>query len=135
MTDRLKALVDEILSLSPSERRQFESRLASETARYEVRDGGASYINPSNELITMKWVTVVLPDDLAMEAQAAGVLADKTIEELIRRELSDRSRSVERGASRRKIVRHDGRLVVEVLPGEKPITDAEVKDHLDKLEG
>lgn len=85
----------------------------------------------------MKSVTVVLPDDLATRAQAAGLLGDKRLEELIRSALRDQgesnSGSTNPGSTRRRLIRKNGRLVVEALPGERLISDAEVRDLLNEM--
>lgn len=130
MTDRLTALLAEIWTLSLEERRRLEQALAEMPGKYQVRDGGTS-----NEFDRVKYVTVTLPDDLASEAQAAGLLGSKSLEHLIRQALRQRAaKPGESSGERRRIVRKNGRLVVEAFPGEEAITDAEVRDHLANMD-
>jgi hypothetical protein len=128
MTDRLEALIADLLSL-PQEERQRISKLLADASM--VRDGVAGYGEGTDG---MKQVTVVLPDDLANEARAAGLLRDKNIETLIRNALKDQPLRGNLSVEPRKLIREEGRLVAEALPGEKQIADPEVRDHLDKMD-
>jgi hypothetical protein len=128
MTDRLEALIVELLSLPPEERQRISKLLTDASL---VRDGVAGYGERTDG---MKQVTVVLPDDLANEARAAGLLRDKNIETLIRNALKNQPLRAGLSVEPRKLIREEGRLVVEALPGEKQTADPEVRDHLDKMD-
>lgn len=121
----------------------MEQALSESAATDRVQDAGTSYGDPApsdplrQKLIGMKSVTVVLPDDLAKQAQAAGLLGDKPLEDLIRRALKEQRTGTPPMtdiARQRRLVRQHGRLVVESLPGEQSITDAEIRELLDKME-
>jgi hypothetical protein len=129
MTDRLQSLIAELLSLSQKERQHIAQLLVQANM---VRDGDPPAYGVESD--GMKQVTVVLPDDLANEARAAGLLRDKNIEAIIRDALKAQPSRTNSSRKPRKLVRKDGRLVVEALPGEHPIADAEVRDHLDKMD-
>jgi hypothetical protein len=128
MTDRSKALIAELLSLPQEEQQRIAELLVGAGM---VRDGIATYARESDG---MKQVTVVLPDDLANEARAAGLLRDKSIEALIRNALRTQSFRKTSSVEARKLVRKEGRLLVEAMPGEQPISDPEVRDHLDEMD-
>lgn len=90
----------------------------------------------SDERKSMTLVTVALPDDLAQLAEDAGLLAESPMEDLLRHALHEyslRTYGVPPGQKRR-LVRENGYLVVESLPGEKPITTEQVKKILDDVE-
>jgi len=130
----------------PAATRRYLAQQLSETAALEVRDSGEPYGAPTvisrdlvlKELLNMTSVTLVLPDDLAKQARAAGLLAGKPLEELIRRALHEQSAgsSSDESASRqrRRVVRENGRLVVEALIDEKPITASEAQGLLNNME-
>lgn len=131
----------------PAATRRYLAQQLSETAAVEVHDSGEPYGAPTvisrdlvlRELLNMTSVTLVLPDDLAKQARAAGLLAGKPLEELIRRALHEQSAgasSTDQGVSRqrRRVVRENGRLVVEALIDEKPITASEAQGLLNNME-
>jgi hypothetical protein len=132
MATKLDDLLAEALRLPPTDReRLLELLKAVQVAEATaVRDGGATY-----QSAPMTLVTVALPDDLAKQAQDAGLLAGRALEEMLRRELQAQDASnpnIQR--KYRQLVESNGRLVAEALPGEKPITTEEVKKILDDME-
>jgi hypothetical protein len=130
---KLEDLIAQAMALSPEDRRYLAQLLG---PVYEVHDGASSQ-EASKELPGMTPVPVVLPDDLAKQAQAAGLLAEGSLTELIRRALKEQNSSspIARAAhQRRRLVRENGRLVVEALPDEPPVTDAQVVDALNRME-
>ena len=138
---KLEEVIAYALQLPPESRRRLVQALIESAAANQVRDAGGSYGDSNDqlrqELIGMKSVIVVLPDDLAKQAQAAGLLNDEPLEELIRRALKEQgpgTPSTTGSTRQRQLVRQHGRLVVESLPGEQPITDTEVRDLLNKME-
>jgi hypothetical protein len=139
---KLVDLMAHALTLSLQDRRRLVESLIDSIRPNEVRDSEGLYsVRPESdsEIIGMKAVTLTLPDELANEAQAAGLFAEKRLEELLRRALSEKDAStaavdLSRSMRKRRLVRENGRLVVEALPGEQPITDAEVRELLDKME-
>lgn len=132
MATKLDDLLAEALRLPPADReRLLELLQAAQVAEANaVRDGGATYqSNP------MTLVTVALPDDLAKQAQDAGLLAGRALEEILRRELQAQdANNPNIQPSYRQLVERNGYLVAEALPGEKPITTEEVKKILDDME-
>lgn len=126
------------MRLSADERRQLAELLARtagdqvrETAMpYGVRDSG----DASTELPLMTSVTIVLPDDLAKQAQAAGLLGEASLAELIRRALQEKSGSAASVSQSRRLVRENGRLVAEGLPGEQAVTSERIADLLNRME-
>lgn len=103
-------------------------RAADTRAANAVRESAAIYkTEPSGEAMTL--VTVPLPDDLTEQARDAGLLAGKSLEQLIRKALEEHHAA---GAAyiapgqERRLVRKNGYLVVEAFPGEPQITTEEV---------
>jgi hypothetical protein len=134
MTDQVDDLLALIAAMTPEDRDRLVRALTGSSI-YQVRDGDPPPYRATTEQRRMKSVIVKLPDDLATQAQAAGLLGDKRMEELIRRELrADSARSTPSSNHPRKLVRHRGRLVVEALPNEEKIDTAEVQDLLNKME-
>jgi hypothetical protein len=141
---KLEDLIAMAMRLPPEDGRYLVDALAKEFGYGGVSDVAAPrYVShskdPSSKEIGMKSVTVVIPDDLATQAQAAGLLADESMVELIRRALREQNAdnsSNEGGPvhQRRRLVLQSGRLVVEAFPGEQPITDTEVSDLLNRME-
>lgn len=85
MDRRIEELVAEIVALADEDQKHLLRLLSS-----GVRDGGVDdYLSSPGAGRVMKSVYVRLPDDLAREALAAGLLADKPLEEIIRRALRD----------------------------------------------
>jgi len=143
---KLEELIALAMKFPPESRKRLAQLLTESVEVNQVRDSGTPHAESYpvsrdlllKESIGMTSVTVVLPDDLANQAKAAGLLAEKRLEELIRRALREQQ-SVGKPASagathRRRLVRRNGRLVAEALPGEQPITDAEIRDLLNKME-
>jgi hypothetical protein len=140
MTSKLEELIAKAMELSAQERRLLVELLAESSAVPDARAPpyGTDRNDLSAKLIAMTSVTVVLPDELAKRAKDAGLLAGKSIEELIRRALQEQGvdTPLDPGVPRqqRRLIEQNGYLVVEALPGEKPITDAEVRDVLNDME-
>lgn len=130
MTAKLDDLLTEILRLPLWERQLLLERLESAEAQ-SVRDGdGAAY---QGEI--MRFVTVALPDDLAKQAQDAGLLGGRTLEGILRRALQSHGEADSTASAQsRKLVENNGYLVAEALPGEKRITTDEVRDILGDME-
>lgn len=129
----LEDLIDQVMQLPLASRQQLIQLL-----REQIREDQAQDLLPEG-MHTMTSVTVVLPDDLAEQAQAAGLLARKPLEALIRRALHEHgSRVLADGLTtphrNRRLVRHEGRLVVEALADEKLVTPAEIRSVLDRIE-
>jgi hypothetical protein len=86
----------------------------------------------------MTHVTLDLPDDLAEQAKDAGLLATQPLVALIRKALQEQGTvapgAIEPGQQRRLVRNKNGYLVVAALPGEKPITNEEVRRILDDME-
>ena len=140
MDDTFRKLLAEAMALSPEDRERLATLIADSIHTQGVRDAGPRYGEPFphiriREINGMTSVTIVLPDDLARQAQAAGLLAETRLAELIRHALNehDANQSDDSGRSRR-LIRRNGRLIVEALPGEVPITDEDVRDILNKVE-
>jgi len=130
MTAKLDDLLIEIMRLPPKERRELLERLEA-TASTGVRDGGGATYQSD----PMRFVTVALPDDLAKQAQDTGLLANKTIADILRRALRSQGPGDETVPSQqRKLVEKNGYLVAEALPGERRITSEEIRDILDDME-
>lgn len=142
---KLERILARALQLAPDDRRKLaesvlDSLRVSEAG--EVRDSAGEYAPsprlPGNEPTGMKSVTVVLPDDLAKRAQAAGLLTEKRIEEILRRALTEQETGTiagsDKSARRRRLIRQQGRLIVESIPDERPITDAELRDLMNRME-
>lgn len=68
----------------------------------------------------MTRVTVSLPDDLAQQAQAAGLLSETAVERLLRRALRERSASDRLGEIFEKLD----------AQGEPPLSDEEVAEEI-----
>lgn len=142
MDTKLKDLIARAMELSREDRKYLVERLAENAAAYQVRDAGTPYSVSNDrlprELIGMTSVTVVLPDDLAQQALAAGLFTGNSLEELIRRALEEQGtgnhRSERAARRRRRLICQDGHLVVEAFPEEQLITDTEVRGLLNKME-
>jgi hypothetical protein len=144
MAMKFEDLLVEALRLPAEERQRLTELLrakqgvAEEHPTYSVQDDttfSAASDHPTTQLDTMTHVTVVLPDDLAKQAKDAGLLAGKAMEKMIRRALHEQT--VDNPATprqQRRLVRENGYLVVEALPGEKPITSEAVRDVLNDME-
>lgn len=135
MARRIDLLIAQLLALPPEDRQELV-RALTESMVHAVRDSdpppyGAESPKGSTGV---KSVIVTLPDDLATQAQAAGLLDDKLIEELIRRELRHQTTTPPAQARQRNLIPRDGRLVVEALPGEQRISADEVRDLLNRME-
>lgn len=112
--------------------------LQSQVRDSSVPDYWSNRVKLRKETGSMTSVTVNLPDDLVTKAKAAGLLTEQAVEDLIRQAL-DEEGADERPAGahmrqHRQLVRENGHLVVASLPGEKPITDAEVHRLLNEME-
>ena len=131
-------LVAAILRLPPEDLARLRHALnaAHASTVNAVHDGAATYQSePPGESMTL--VTVPLADDLAERARSAGLLAGKPLEEVLRRALEEHDAAEAAGIAprqERRLVRENGYLVVEALPGEKPISTEEVKKILDDME-
>lgn len=68
----------------------------------------------------MTRVTVSLPDDLAQQAQAAGLLSERAVEQLLRRALREQSASDRLGEIFAKLD----------AQGEPPLSDEEVAEEI-----
>ncbi len=97
--DRKKVdeLVARLQDCSPQEQQLLLDILLEETGQqlsFSVRDGEPARYGASSELPqrpqSMVTVTVVIPDELARKARAAGLLGSETVERLIRRALQER---------------------------------------------
>lgn len=110
-------------------------RAADTRAANAVRESAAIY-NTERPGEAMTLVTVPLPDDLTERARDAGLLAGKSLEQLIRKALEQHNIEVDNIApgQERRLVEENGLLVAEAFPGEKPITTEEVKKILDDME-
>lgn len=87
MAIQLEQLLAAIRAL-PEEDQGLLIRALSETSVYEVREAAMAYLNDELEAHSrMKSILVRLPDDLLRQAQAAGLLGEKPLEDLIRRAL------------------------------------------------
>ncbi|HEU4653412.1 MAG TPA: hypothetical protein VFS47_05465 [Steroidobacteraceae bacterium] len=83
----------------------------------------------------MKSITLLLPDEIARQAQAAGLLRTPSLEALLRRALNEQSgQATNEVTADRRLVQVDERLVVESLPSEPPIRSAEISNALDAME-
>lgn len=92
MDSRLDGLIAEILALPEGERQEIVRMLLARTSSSVVREAAANYLDlESSGLKGMKSVLVRLPEELVSEAQAAGLLADKPFEDLIRRALREQA--------------------------------------------
>jgi hypothetical protein len=132
MSKLIDELAAKIEALSPAERTILVKALGRGT---QVNEAALAY--DTEDLAGMKSVIVLLPDDLVRAAQDAGLLADKRLEELIRRALADQpSTRMNREPHhvQRSLIRRDGRLVVEALPDEPAITSAEVLQLLRQMD-
>lgn len=116
--------------------RLLEALRAADThAANAVRESAAIYkTEPSGEAMTL--VTIPLPDDLAEQARDAGLLAAKSLGEIIRGALEQHNAAAGDIApgQERRLVEENGLLVAEAFPGEKPITTEEIKKILDDME-
>jgi hypothetical protein len=133
---KLEDLIALVRALPAESKQRLLSVLSDEVAPQQVRDAAPAYGSPGlSRTDGMKAVTLVLPDELASEAQAAGLLAGENLETLIRKALQEQGvpPSDTRSGVRHLSV-HNGRLVVDALPSEEPITSAEVHDALNKLD-
>jgi hypothetical protein len=139
MATTLDDLITAIMRLPPEDLARLRRALncAHDTTANAVRDGAATYQTEAQGE-SMTQLTVALPDDLAERARNAGLLAGKSLEEIIRRALEEHhDAAVAAGIApptRRRLVEEDGFLVAEALPGEEPITTEEVKKILDDME-
>lgn len=85
----------------------------------------------------MTAVTFILPDELAKQAQAAGLLSEARLAELISGALKAHGADItlaDQTPNQRRLIRQNDRLVVELLPGEKRISNEEVSNLLNKME-
>jgi hypothetical protein len=131
MADRIEELIAALMALPDAERQRIARQIAQ--GAIGVADGGYTYgPTETREMAGVKPIVVLLPDELAKQAQAAGLLGDKRIEELIRRALQAEPRPALAGE--RRLIRHNGRLIVDSLPGEEAVTDEHVRDALDKMD-
>jgi hypothetical protein len=133
MVLKLEDLLDRAMELPAADRERLAQLLLDGTGS-QVRDSDATYRTPKGPT-AMTRVTIVLSDDLAEQAQAAGLLAANAMEDLLRRALVEQNAagSSSKGPTRR-LLRERGRLVVEALPGEPPVTDADVRRLLNEME-
>jgi len=132
-------LISAILRLPRADRARILDALRSADigAANAVRDGAATYqIQRSEESMTL--ITLPLPDDLADRARDAGLLASKSLEEILRRALEEHYAAepidVAPGQERRLVRGENGYLVVEAFPGEPQITTEEVKKAWEDME-
>lgn len=130
MTVKFDDLLAEALRLSAQDRERLLARLNElQTSAASAAQDRAATSADTDERNAMTHVTVALPDELVQQAQDAGLLAQKSLEDLIRKALQDHlheSSSITPPQERRLKLKN-GYLVVEALPGEKPITTEEVK--------
>lgn len=111
-------------------------RAADIRAANAVRESAPTY-NTERPGESMTLVTVPLPDDLTEQARDAGLLAGKSLEQIIRRALEEHQATAAADLApgqERRLVEENGILVAEAFPGEKPITTEEVKKILDDME-
>lgn len=133
MALKLEELLDRAMKLPAADRERLAQLLLDSTGS-QVRDSAATYGTLKGPT-TVTRVTIDLSDDLAEQARAAGLLAVNAMEDLLRRALVEQNaaRSPRKGPARR-LVRERGRLVVEALPGEPPVTNADVRRLLNEME-
>lgn len=133
MVLKVKELLDRAMELPAADRERLAQLLLGSTGS-QVRDSDATY-RTSKGPTAMTRVTIVLSDDLAEQAQGAGLLAANAMEDLLRRALAEQNaaRPSSKGPARR-LLRERGHLVVEALPGEPPLTDADVRRLLNEME-
>lgn len=134
MAGKFDHLLAEVMRLSKQDRERFVSALKESWASTARMRAETRADNIESDCMT--YVTVALPEDLAQQAQDAGLLTGSLLEELIRKALDEQSRQVApdiQPSQERRLVRENGYLVVEALPGEKPITTEEVKKILDEM--
>jgi hypothetical protein len=124
-------LIAAILRLPRADRdRLLEALRAAHTgAPNAVRECAATYqTEPAGEPMTL--VTMPLPDDLAEQARNAGLLAGKTLEQIIRKALAEHQATaatdIAPGQERRLVRNEYGYLAVEAFPGEPQVTTEEV---------
>lgn len=132
-----KELLDHILSLPAEDQQRLAELLAANHKVMEVREAAVGYppeLHAQTELQDMKSVTLMLPDELAKQAQAAGLFSEPRIEELIRRALQEQRTRSDAGKRERPLTRHENRLIAAALPDEQPIDDAEVRELLNRME-
>lgn len=142
MTITVDELIAAILRLPREDReRVLEAMRAADTrAANAVRESAATYYQTKRAGESMTLVTMPLPDELAEQAKAAGLLAGKTLEQILRKALEKHEAAAAAAAAgitsrrRRRLVEKGGFLVAEAFPGEKPITTEEVKQILDDME-
>jgi hypothetical protein len=139
MDHKLERLIAEIVKLPTDDQRHLLDILLGGGVANQVRDSEAGYgerSSLSQSHLSMTRVTIVLPDDLAKQAQAEGLLAGTRLADLIRRALHEQrsDRLVNGVPTQRRLVRKGGRLIVEALQGEQPITDEEVRGLFEKME-
>ncbi len=132
---KLSDLIAAVEKLSDAERQQLLSVLK-QYGPFEVRDAGESYgTSAQSEFAHMKSVTLLLPDEIAHQAQAAGLLRAPSLEALLRRALQEQSgQTSSEVTADRRLVHVDERLVVEPLPSEPPIRSADISNALDAME-
>ena len=130
MTAKLDDLLAEIMLLPAWERRRLLDQVK-EAEPLMVRDSGEGTYQTR-----MRFFTIALPDDLAKQAQDAGLLANKTLEGILRRALQPHEADADEAPTppQRQLVEKNGYLVAEALPGERPITTEEVRDILNDME-
>jgi hypothetical protein len=136
MVMSIDELIAAILRLPPEDLARVHRALNSvhAAATNAVRDGAATHQGEPRGA-SMTYVTVVLPDDLAEQARNTGLLASKSLEDILRRELQAHCEGVAPSGQRyRRLVEKNGYLVAEALPGERPITTEEVKKILDDMD-
>jgi hypothetical protein len=131
MAYRIDELIAALMELPDADREQIAHQIApgqiGQDSTHTVADVGHTY-GPAR----VKPIVVLLPDELAKQAKAAGLLGDKRIEQLIRRALQDEPHPGLVGE--RKLIRENGRLIVDTLHGEEPISDDQVRAALDRMD-
>jgi hypothetical protein len=145
MSKKLDQLIAEAMNLPVESRRRLARRIIESLPPSGVSDSSAEYRDTdwlttkvlSKEIGGMTSVTFVLPDELAKRAQEAGLLSETSLAELISAALKEQGVDLTTNNNspiQRRLVRQNNRLVVESLPGEQPISDADVRTLLNKLE-
>src|SRR3954470_24920788 len=92
MDQELKRLIAEVMKLHPDDQRKLLDLLLGSGVTYQGQDAETVYEqhhSPSPLPSNMTRVTIVLPDDLAKQARAEGLLAETRLADLLRRALHE----------------------------------------------
>jgi hypothetical protein len=133
---KIEDLIETLRTLPTETKQRLLTVLSEDNASLQVRDASQVYGGvQQSEQKDMKLITLLLPDELASQAQAAGLLRGNVLETLLRKALKEQATTPpESRSGKRRLLHRNGRLVIESLSAEQAVTSAEVYDALHKMD-